>query len=77
MDGSRPLMGYSIVTERYRLTRWLTREASPAQVALELYDRETDAGETHNAAGEPRYLSIQAELTARLAAGWAKARPQP
>ena len=54
------LMGYSMRTDRYRLVVWQdlrTPEAEP--LFLELYDHETDPGETLNIASEKPELASE------------------
>lgn len=68
----RHLMGHSIRTDRYRLTRWSGEGSGPI---IELYDYETDPLETRNHAEEPAYTAIRAELLERLEAGWRTALP--
>ena len=71
------LMGYSMRTERYRLTRWVER-ADPTRVhAVELYDHETDPQENVNIAGEPGRAALVASLTAQWEKGWRGARANP
>ncbi|MBL6763830.1 MAG: sulfatase-like hydrolase/transferase [Verrucomicrobiae bacterium] len=71
-DQGRELMGYAMRTERYRFVEWLDR-ASAKLVANELYDHQTDPGESRNiAAGEGERIE---ELRDRL---WsALPRPEP
>lgn len=69
-----PYMGRSIRTQRYRYTEW-TRKGGTEVVARELYDHTTDPLETTNIAAEPRNLSVLADLSSRLRAGWRAALP--
>ncbi|MBN2217265.1 MAG: sulfatase-like hydrolase/transferase [Pirellulales bacterium] len=76
---SRPLgqpgasMGRSMRTDRYRLTEWTgPRLKKPVH---ELYDYQTDPGETVNLANRPEYKSLREDLTAQLDAGWKAALP--
>jgi iduronate 2-sulfatase len=58
-------MGYSIRDARYRLTEW--REWTSGRVlATELYDHETDAGETRNVADLPRLSATRTALAWQL-----------
>ncbi|MES2569400.1 MAG: sulfatase-like hydrolase/transferase, partial [Verrucomicrobiota bacterium] len=67
------LMGRAIRTDRYRLVEW-KKIGSPAESAqIELYDYETDPGESQNlAAGQP---AVVAQLRALLAR-YPEATPQ-
>jgi iduronate 2-sulfatase len=69
MDGVRPVMGYSVVTETHRLTRWVDRRDPAHEIALELYDHEKDPGEARNVAADPAYAKVRTELIALLAEG--------
>ncbi|MEW4453202.1 sulfatase [Bremerella sp. JC817] len=53
------MMGYSLRTERYRLTKW-------GDDGLELYDYETDPNELHNLANDPEHAELVKELSAKL-----------
>ncbi|HSB60493.1 MAG TPA: sulfatase [Vicinamibacteria bacterium] len=60
------LVGRAVRTERYRLVEWKQPGAPPGTAEMELYDYETDPGETRNlAADQP---AVVGELRARLAA---------
>ncbi len=66
---SNHLMGYSMRTDRYRLTLWLDRrDLSVPPLAVELYDHEADPDETVNIAQS--HPELVAELSKRLHAGW-------
>ncbi len=61
------LMGYSMRTDRYRLTAWLDdRDITAPPLAMELYDHQTDPNETINVAkAEPALVArLLAELRA-------------
>jgi len=66
------VMGYSMRTDRYRLTRWLHRDGSEA--ARELYDHQTDPQEDVNIADHPENKILVEELTKQMQAGWKAAR---
>lgn len=61
------VLGESMRTERYRLTRWSGRGGGVAGV--ELYDHEVDPGENTSIADTPEGRGVVKELTARLDAG--------
>ena len=68
-------MGYSMRTDRYRFTEWVSRK-NPSEVdAVELYDHVTDPQENENIAGRPESAVLVKELSARRKAGWQAARP--
>ena len=60
------VMGYSIRTDRYRLTLWQKREAPHETVAVELYDHESDPDENVNVAADPANARLIKELTDQL-----------
>ncbi len=62
----RDLMGYSMRTNRYRLTTWVNREDLKKVAAVELYDHEKDPGETVNVARQPKYAETVAKLRSQL-----------
>jgi len=68
----RQVMGYSMRTGRYRLTRWLKPDGS--EVAVELYDHHNDPQENENIASGPRNASVVEELTIQMQAGWKAVR---
>jgi iduronate 2-sulfatase len=69
------LMGYTMRTHRYRLTRWGS-QADPTKVdAVELYDHQADPQENTNIANDAANKELVQELTAQLLAGWKKAIP--
>ncbi|MBN2449001.1 MAG: sulfatase [Lentisphaeria bacterium] len=70
------LMGYSMRTPRYRFTQW-KKVGGGEVVGLELYDHDTDPGETVNIAGLPASAARIRELTAMADAGWRGALPGP
>ena len=66
MDGKLPkIMGYSIRTERYRYNEWRDFQTGKVQ-ARELYDHNTDPGETVNSAGHDDRKTIVDELSRKL-----------
>lgn len=58
------VMGYTMRTDRYRLTQWFHRRSEI--VATELYDHENDAAENKNLACDEKYKTLIAELTAKM-----------
>lgn len=70
------LMGYSMRTERYRLTTWVSRSDHSRVDAIELYDHQTDPQENINIANDPANQELVAKLTAQWRAGWQAAIPQ-
>jgi len=69
------LMGYSMRTDRYRLTRWVER-GNPTNVdAVELYYHQADPQENENVAGQPANAALLRELTAQALRGWRGAWP--
>lgn len=62
------LMGYSMRTDRYRLTRWMSRDGREA--AIELYDHQLDPQENVNLAGRPENQALVKELTEKMKGGW-------
>jgi uncharacterized sulfatase len=57
----RPVMGYSIRTERYRYTMW-----DESRLGEELYDYERDPRELRNLAGRPEAGELKARLRTQL-----------
>jgi arylsulfatase A-like enzyme len=68
-DGTR-LMGYSIRTDRYRLTRWVHRDDHSKLDAVELYDHKTDPQENTNIAADAGQAKVLAQLTRQWERGW-------
>ena len=71
------LMGRSIRTERFRLTRWESMLEPGRTEGLELYDHETDPGENQNIAYEAGSQGLVDELSEKLDLGWTAALPPP
>ncbi|OYV06523.1 MAG: iduronate sulfatase [Verrucomicrobiales bacterium VVV1] len=70
------LMGYTMRTERYRLTTWVNKGDVKTVDAVELYDHQTDPQENTNIAGDPANKELVAKLTAQWRAGWKAAMPK-
>ncbi len=67
------LMGYSMKTDRYRFTVWVSRNDHTQIDAIELYDHQTDPQENINIADSNPELV--ATLMQQWKAGWQAARP--
>ena len=65
------LMGYSMRTERYRLTVWVDNKDHNKVDATELYDHQVDPQENYNLAKKPE----NAELVGKLMEQWKKGWP--
>jgi len=63
-------MGYSMRTDRYRLTLWVDQATREKTEAIELYDFEKDPRGSVNRAGEPEYKETVERLTAQLKSLW-------
>lgn len=68
--GKQNLMGYSMRTDRYRFTRWVTAADHANVTAVELYDEQTDPQENTNIANLPENKALVEKLTAQWQAGW-------
>ncbi len=64
------LMGYSMRTDRYRLTIWVDRTQRDKVHATELYDHQVDPQEDWNIAGLPGNDELVRELQATLQGSW-------
>ncbi len=62
------VMGYSMRTDRYRLTRWLKADGS--EVARELYDHQNDPQENVNIVDRPGNETLVEKLTKQMQTGW-------
>ncbi len=68
------VMGHSMRTDRWRYTRWVDRKSGDI-LAEELYDHQTDPGESRNVlAGTDQ--AVLKKLRAQADAGWKAARPE-
>ncbi|CAH1796282.1 unnamed protein product [Owenia fusiformis] len=76
-----PLMGYSMRTDRYRYTEWVTFNTTTStpdwdlMFANELYDHSIDPDENVNRAEDEDYDTDVDLLSAQLQAGWRAALP--
>ncbi len=73
--GGVALMGYSMRTDRYRLTQWVHRDDHSKVAGLELYDHQTDPQENTNVAKHPDQTTTVARLIAQLQQGYRGALP--
>jgi arylsulfatase A-like enzyme len=71
------LMGYSMRTDRYRLTVWTHRHDPSVIEATELYDLTVDPMENENIAGDPARTELVQKLLTQWRAGWRSAQPPP
>ena len=72
-DGSVPLMGYAMRTERFRYVEWQDRRTRKI-VATELYDHSNDSLENNNVAGLTSNRPLLSELSRRM---WNTLPPPP
>ncbi len=63
-------MGYSMRTDRYRLTLWVDRATREKTEAVELYDFEKDPRGGVNHAADPEYEETVKKLTTQLKSNW-------
>ncbi len=71
----RNRMGYSMKTDQYRYTEWVTRDDEREILARELYDHVKDPAENSNVVDEAAYASVVPDLAKMMLAGWKDARP--
>lgn len=64
------LMGLSMRTERYRLTRWVKQSSRDICAAVELYDHWADPGENVNLAADPGRAELLRRLVAQSEKAW-------
>jgi arylsulfatase A-like enzyme len=69
------LMGYSMRTDRYRLTVWVGKTDRTKVDAIELYDHQTDPQENVNIAKDPANAELVKQLMAQWEKGWQGAKP--
>jgi len=69
------LMGYTMRTDRYRLTVWVARNDHAKVDAVELYDHQADPGENVNIAKDPANADLLKKLINQWTSGWKGARP--
>jgi iduronate 2-sulfatase len=71
----KKLMGYSMRTDRYRLTVWLGRNDHTHVDAIELYDHQEDPQENVNIAKQPANAALVKQLMEQWRKGWQGAKP--
>lgn len=75
--GKNLMMGYSMKTDEFRLTRWLNQKDHSKVVAVELFDHRNDPQENINVASLPANKELVEKLTKQSEAGWQAALPKP
>jgi len=73
--GAGELMGYSMRTDRYRFTVWVSRHDHTKIDAIELYDHQNDPLENTNTAKDPANTELVEKLMKQWRAGWKGAQP--
>lgn len=68
--GGKRLMGYSMRTDRYRFTRWVSRDDLSKVDAIELYDHAKDPQENVNLANDPARAKLVSQLASQMDQGW-------
>ncbi len=68
-------MGYTMRTDRYRFTVWVSRTDHSRVDATELYDHQTDPQENTNVAKDPANAELAARLMEQWRKGWQGAKP--
>jgi iduronate 2-sulfatase len=68
-------MGYTMKTDGYRYTEWVSRDGKRQVEATELYDHLKDPDENVNVVHEDAYAAIVPGLAAMMLAGWQASRP--
>jgi iduronate 2-sulfatase len=68
-------MGYSMRTDRYRMTVWVQRDNHDQVDFVELYDHQSDPQENTNVAHRPVNAALVKQLMEQWKAGWKAARP--
>ena len=72
--GSGKLMGYTMRTDRYRLTVWVSDTDHSKIDATELYDHQADPQENINIAKDPANAELVKKLMAQWKQGWQGAK---
>ena len=66
----KKVMGYSMRTDRYRLTVWVDRADHTKIEAVELYDHQVDPQENRNVAKQPANKELVSRLMEQWQKGW-------
>ena len=74
-SGAGQLMGYTMRTDRYRLTVWVGRADHSKVDAVELYDHQTDPQENTNVAKDAANADLVKRLMEQWSKGWQAAKP--
>ena len=69
------LMGYTMRTDRYRFTVWLSRQDHSQVDAIELYDHQSDPQENVNIARKSENVALVEKLMQQWKNGWRAAKP--
>jgi len=73
--GAGKLMGYTMRTDRYRLTVWVSATDHTKIDATELYDHQSDPQENYNIAKKPENAALVHQLMEQWKKGWQGAKP--
>ena len=73
--GGGKLMGYSMRTDHYRFTVWVSATDHNKVDAIELYDEKTDPQENTNIAKKPENAELVKKLMDQWKKGWEGAKP--
>jgi arylsulfatase A-like enzyme len=73
--GAGKLMGYTMRTDRYRLTVWVSTTDHSKIDATELYDHQSDPQENYNLAKKPEQAALVRQLMEQWKKGWQGAKP--
>jgi len=71
----KKVMGYSMRTNRYRFTVWVSHQNREKVEAMELYDHQTDPQENTNIASLPANEALVERLMTQWKQGWQGAKP--
>ena len=74
--GAGKLMGYTMRTDRYRFTVWVSNTDHTKVDAIELYDHQTDPQENYNIAKKPANAALVSQLMEQWHQGWQGAKPK-
>ena len=73
--GAGKLMGYTMRTERYRFTVWVSDTDHSKVDSTELYDHQVDPQENQNIAKKPENAELVSQLMEQWKKGWKAAKP--